>query len=285
MKNKYDRRRRQDDAADDSERHSTSGGDREGGGKEPDTRNATSAGHGNEDETKERQFRKRITILSIVFSGLLLVATSIYTWFAAGQWDVMNDSLKEAKRGSELEYRAYVGVKSVRFIARPNDPATGDIIVTSFNSGRTAGVGTIRGILRVLQESPPEDYPIPAPTTPSSKAVFSPGAEVVINLGAFPTENARPPASSNPPTNEARSQKPTPTPIPTPTPVPTPILEEAPIMIYILGKIEYTDSFRHPRWTKFCFRNIPGTADWKFCPTFNDTDQTYEAKGETANPD
>jgi hypothetical protein len=277
MKDKHDRQHHQSDTASDSERHVASGAARESRGKEPNTPNATSAGHGDKDETKERQFRKRITILSIVFSGLLLVATTVYAWFAGGQWQAMDASLKEIRQNRELEYRAYIGAKGAVFQQRPDNAAWGFVVLTSVNTGRTQpkGGAYIKREVRWLNEPPKDDAAV-SDVSAGSKLPYMPNIEYNTIMGQIPShvadilaENAKATSPSAGPVKQ-----PGPTPSPTPTVIASLIPTEAPQFgpgWYLWGYIKYFDIFDKEHTTKFCFYNRPGTTGFAICPSFNDS--------------
>jgi hypothetical protein len=200
-----------------------------------------------------------------VFNILVLGAILLQAYIYEKQWLSMQASIEETKRNREIEYRAYVVVKGAGLISsQPNSPL-GTVTITTFNSGRTPGVGKIRAVLRILKDSPPEDYPVEI-GEPPSRIVFAPLVDINTRVSALPTE----PVSSPAPEHGKVKHSPVPAP---PAPIlPADLQPATPdrLEIYVLGYIEYTDIFSKTHWTKFCVYNVPGSDKWTFCPTFND---------------
>jgi hypothetical protein len=209
--------------------------------------------------------------IPVLLSAVSLIIAWTYSRYEKSQWESMQASNEEVRRNRELEYRAYVTVKTVRFVPRTDIPQFGDIIVTEFNSGRTPGTGKIVGTMSILAEPPADNAPLPQPEFQST-IVFAPLVDVNTPVGMFPVRQSTDtplPASQQRQPERSRPDKAKPQ---------APVKEEGVNIlegkkIYIYGRIDYTDIFRKTRWTKFCFVNTPGTEAWSFCPTYNATDQ------------
>src|SRR5436305_2050142 len=64
------------------------------------------------DKAKTVRERRAQNWLLVIFTGLVVVVTSVYAYFSYGQWDSMDKSVAETRKNRELEYRAYVGAKA-----------------------------------------------------------------------------------------------------------------------------------------------------------------------------
>jgi|GEM_PF-1407628 len=230
-------------------------------------------------QVKEQNRRERIlgwankwsSILLIVVPGvfnfLVLGAILLQAYIYEKQWNSMQASIEETKRNRELEYRAYVVVKGAGVVPQPNLPL-GRIIVTTFNSGRTPGVGKIKAVLRFLKDSPPEDFPVDI-AEEQSRIMFAPLVDINTPVSLLPIEQPSP--SPSPETGHAKA-KTSPSPAPPTVALPADMQGAAPdrYEFYVFGYIEYIDIFQKTHWTKFCVYNVPGTDRWTYCPTFND---------------
>jgi hypothetical protein len=219
----------------------------------------------------ERRSKALQVIVPSIFSLLILAAIIAQAVIYHRQWKSMQSSLRETQRNREIEYRAYVVVRTATFTPSKDMPGLGlgDITVTEFNSGRTPATGKIQAMLDYRVDSPPEDTPIRLnPNAVRSQIVFAPTVDVNTFVSVWPM--TQPP----PQVNNSRGSKP-PKSSPTPSPVATPAVAVAQKEnIYIFGRIDYIDIFGHPHWTKFCLFNIPESqTGWHFCPTYNSTDQ------------
>lgn len=206
-----------------------------------------------------------LIVVPSVFSLLVLAAILLQAYIYEKQWTSMQASIEETRRNRELEYRAYVVVKGAGVVPQPNLPL-GRIIVTTFNSGRTPGVGKIKAVLRFLKDSPPEDFPVDI-TEEQSRIVFAPLVDINTPVSLLPIEQPSP--STSPGTEHGKVS---PSPAPPAAALPADMQPATPdrYEFYVLGYIEYTDIFQKTHWTKFCVYNVPGTDRWTFCPTFND---------------
>jgi hypothetical protein len=81
-----------------------------------------------------------------------------------------------------------------------------------------------------------------------------------------------PPAQTQPSPQPSSQQK---TPVASPTPTAQPAVAEPPSNAkfwYVYGVVTYDDVFGDHHRTKFCYRAIPGTGVWFYCPTYNEAD-------------
>src|SRR5260370_31647166 len=107
MKNKNTAPRQQTHAQQEPHGHTVPNSTEGVGHHQPNAADAAQTSDADKAETaKYRHLQKRIMVLSIIFSGLLLIATSVYAYFAWGQWRSMDNSLIEIRQNRELEYRA-----------------------------------------------------------------------------------------------------------------------------------------------------------------------------------
>lgn len=208
--------------------------------------------------------------LMVIFTGLILFVTAVYSVFSYGQWDSMDRSIGEAQKSRELEYRAYVGAKGAVFTQRADNPAWGDVNLIILNSGRTPiREGKMRRVFERRDAPPPENTLINEEINPGSKIVFIPQIEYSHRVGAIPTGLADVLVRSNVPSPQKR---------PIEVPAPSPILPSLtpPEMPdfgpgwYVYGIIDYKDIFDKWHITRFCFYIAPKTASFVQCPTFND---------------
>jgi hypothetical protein len=197
-------------------------------------------------------FLQVVVIIILVFHGYLLNR----------HWQAMTDSIDETKRNRELEYRAYVGMKSVKLVPRTNNPVIGDIIVAIANTGRTpAKITRVQAQLRD-RESPIPDNPVydTGDGFPST-AVLAPQVDIEISIAPIATSEAdKVLAARNQQANKSQIAL---------TNVPPPIIVTSK-KFYAYGLIEYTDIFGKPHSTKFCVVNTPGTGSWVSCSNYND---------------
>jgi hypothetical protein len=210
-------------------------------------------------------------LFQIAFAALVIIVTCIYTWYASRQWEAMQSGIKETQQNRELEYRAYVGVRGVAFQPRADNPAWGNVILVSINTGRTPGLeGKIRQIVEKRDTPVPENTVINEPEHPGSKIVYFPSIEMQTNMGMITTNVADIIMAS--PINPNAKAKPSVIPI-QPTVIPNlipPIMPSSTVGYYVYGIIEYRDIFNKAHQTKFCFIGAPGTNTFGWCTTFND---------------
>jgi hypothetical protein len=209
-----------------------------------------------------------LVVVPSVFSFLVLAAILLQAYIYEKQWNSMQASIDETRRNREIEYRAYVVVKSAGIVPQQNLPL-GAITITTFNSGRTPGVGKIKAIFRPLKDSPPEDFPVEI-NEEQSRIIFAPLVDVSTRVSLIPVEQ---PNSIPSPSTAQPKPKTSPPPAPPAAPaIPADMQIAAPDRweYYVFGYIEYTDIFYKTHWTKFCVYNVPGTPHWTYCPTFND---------------
>lgn len=203
---------------------------------------------------------------------ILSVLTFAVVVFSAIQW-------WEYRNTRELEYRAYVVAKGVIFRPNAQNPAYGDIYIVCVNTGRTPALKGNIIIGDVTQrESPiPEDTVINPPEKLPSQNIFAPQLESVQLVGYIGTSEAdkllRAEQAQSTTDNTQKRTTATPAPLTAPTPslIPPKDMEaETKKYFYAYGMITYEDIFKRPHRTRFCFYIIPGTSEWKTCPTFND---------------
>jgi hypothetical protein len=181
--------------------------------------------------------------------------------------------LEETRLNRELEYRAFVVVKGTVFTPNPQNPAYGDLFIVCINTGRTPALNgkILVGGIEPRESAIPEETTINQPDKPPSMNIFAPQIDRVQQIGLIGTGEAdklvQQAATGKPP-----STNPTPAPAPTPSLVMPSVENRAGKQIYAYGIVTYDDIFGKHHWTKFCFLNTPGTADWHICPTFNGTD-------------
>jgi len=208
-----------------------------------------------------------LVVVPSIFSGLVLAAILLQAYIYEKQWRSMQASIDETRRNREIEYRAYVVVKSAGVVPQQNLPL-GAITITTFNSGRTPGVGKIKAIFRPLQDSPPEDFPVDI-NEQQSRIIFAPLVDVNTRVSLLPIERPNPilsPGTAQPKAKTGPPPAPPALAVPADMQIATPDRWE----YYVFGYIEYTDIFNKTHWTKFCVYNVPGSDRWSFCPTFND---------------
>lgn len=197
-------------------------------------------------------FLQVVVIIILVFHGYLLNK----------HWQAMTDSIDETRRNRELEYRAYVAMKSVKLVPRTNNPVIGDVIISIANTGRTpAKITKVQAQLKD-RESPIPDNPVyDAGDGFPSIAVLAPQVDIEINVAPIATSEAdKVLAASNQQADKSKSAS---------TSVPLPIIVTSK-KFYAYGLIEYTDIFGKPHSTKFCVVNTPGTGSWINCSNYND---------------
>jgi hypothetical protein len=188
------------------------------------------------------------------------------------QWQAMQDSIAETQKTRELEYRAYVGAKGAVFVTRKDNPAWGDVVLVSVNTGRTPGrEGKLRPVLEHRDAPPPDDTVINQPAHAGSKIVFTPSIDFQTSAGQIPTQLAdilvnQAVAPVSKPSTVQPVAKPLPAPIASLNPPKGIEFGEG---HYLYGIIDYVDIFDKPHSTKFCFFIAPGSSTFIQCPTFN----------------
>ncbi len=196
----------------------------------------------------ENKISRWLHNMANIFNIVLVLVTSTYAYITYEQMKIMNLSLDETKVSRELEYKAYVGIKDCILIKHPDNSSLADLNIKFINTGRTPGLD---GKIRVKVEA--RETPVPEQSDISlkddaviSKLVLFPQVEYTNKAGTLET-------------NEAHSLL---------TKQPKVIVESR--KNYVYGVIEYSDIFNKPHKTRFCYQNIPLTAEWNLCPTFND---------------
>lgn len=211
----------------------------------------------------------------VIFIGLIFLVTCVYSIFSYGQWTSMDKALLETRRNRELEYRAYVVVKSAQLISEPANPAIGNVFVTAVNTGRTPGLnGKVLTEMKFQENPPPESTVLNPPDQTPSRTIFAPQIEIVKAAGSLPTDEARKIREAEAqalPTDDRPKRAAIPAPTVTPKSTPAPFVYQGNKKIYVYGILTYDDIFGNHRWTKFCFVNTPGTSLWWHCQTFNDS--------------
>jgi hypothetical protein len=204
--------------------------------------------------------------LIVIFTGVIAIATIVYSYFGYGQWTSMDKALTETQKNRELEYRAYISAKGALFQPRKDNPAWADIILITGNTGRTpVRDAKMKRVLEHRDAPPPEETIINEATHPGSKILYVPLIDYTTSCGAVTTRVAD--ILANP--QSTPSIQPTPMPnVPSLTP---PEILRFGDGWYLYGIIEYKDIFDKPHWTKFCFYlAAPGGSIFAQCPTFND---------------
>ncbi len=195
---------------------------------------------------------------------MVVLVTSVYAFFSYGQWTTMDKSIEEMRQNRELEYRAYVGVKGVVFQQRADNPAWGDVILLSVNTGRTPALeGRVRRVIERRDSPPPDGTVINDPEHVGSKIIYVPSLDFTTTLGMIGTSVADQLVT---PKETKPKGSPTP-PVASLTPPQSTLFSEG---WYAYGIIEYKDIFSKPHATKFCYFNLPSTRDFYPCPTFNE---------------
>ena len=195
------------------------------------------------------------------YSQIILSAlTFAVLIFTALQWNDYRDTRK-------LEYRAYVAVKGVALVTRPQEPNTSDLIVKYVNTGRTPGLkATIQANLEARETPISDEVSYNSNDVFRSKMVLFPQTDVQTILGSqtdappipIPTQTTIPSVTNS------HSQKQI-----TPDTPPVKVIVQTK-KYYAYGIIEYEDVFGHKHWTKFCYLNTPGTREWLNCANYND---------------
>jgi hypothetical protein len=277
MKGKHDRQGHQGEAASDSQRSGPPAVHNTAHSHQPDAGDAANQSRDDEASAKDRQFRKVNMVLTLIFTGVLALCTAIYVWFAGGQWQAMDASLKEIRINREMEYRAYVGAKGAVFQPIPGNPAYATVTLVSINTGRTpvrSGT-TIKRKLELRNEPPPDDTVL-TEAGPHSKIAYLPNIEYTTYIGALQTGVADILKAQQ---TLAAQGAPVPQPAakssPSPQGVAPSLTPPEPYSFgtgyYLYGIIDYKDIFDRPHWTKFCFYIAPRTSAFALCPTFNDS--------------
>lgn len=184
--------------------------------------------------------------------------------FTAIQW-------WESRRTREMEYRAYVGVKGVVLIKRPNDPQVSDLIVLYANTGRTPGLnGVIKTGWQPRESQLPDNVSYETDDVFHSKMALFPQLDMQTTINSQPSGDAPnpPPSASTTPAAEGSAS--------------TAVVKQQPLNVppvkvivqtrkyYAYGRIDYEDVFGRPHTTKFCYVNTPGTREWIQCGNYND---------------
>ncbi|MGD1155048.1 MAG: hypothetical protein ABSA41_04400 [Terriglobia bacterium] len=199
--------------------------------------------------------------------------------------------MDETRTNRELEYRAYVGAKAAVLVPRTDNPAWAEVVIISTNTGRTPALnGRMRYQIEKRQNPLPEDTKLNQPDVQGGKTVYLSLVDMSTTIGLIGTTVADVlmTTQTNPTTqNAARPTKPpkqaqiVPPPA-TPSLTPPETLHSF-VGWYAYGIIDYTDIFGRPHWTKFYFFNLPGTATWVSCPSFNDTDTQQNKAQDNPN--
>lgn len=200
---------------------------------------------------------------------------SILTFFvlviAVFQW-------RETQETRELEFRAYVAAKTALFVARQDNPAYGDVLLLTVNTGRTpAKNATLRRVLE-MRDSPPPDSLIFNPSERlGSQLIYVPSLDLQTKVGSLPTgiadqliNQAGKPTSSSNVRASASPSSPNATGS-TPSLVPPKSIEFGK-GAYLYGIIDYKDIFDASHKTQFCFYLAAGAQDFINCPNFNYSD-------------
>jgi hypothetical protein len=206
-------------------------------------------------------------ILSSVTAILtaLMVITLIYHGLQfERQWNAMRDSISETKRSRELEYRAYVGVKSVYISPQFSNAAEGKAMIVYSNTGRTPAFNTTIRVDHSMRETPiPEDTSFPAADIQLSKAIMMPLTDMFVDAGVIPIMVV----ATGPVTTPAVPKIIQTEPFPSSSPTATNKMFKG--QWYVYGVIEYDDIFGQHHRTKFCSYNVWGQSVFFPCPGYN----------------
>ncbi|MFN0108589.1 MAG: hypothetical protein ACKVZH_07010 [Blastocatellia bacterium] len=175
----------------------------------------------------------------------------------------------ETREARRLEYRAYIAVKGVALVPRPDDPQTSDLIVRYTNTGRTPGLNGIIKTNLESRETPLSDNPsYESRDVFRSKLVLSSQIDIQTMIASQTVDNTSNLAASfgkqGSPVNSSLPTKQIPPDVP-----PVKVIVQTK-KYYVYGLIEYEDIFGQAHWTKFCYVNTPGTKDWINCAGYND---------------
>jgi hypothetical protein len=245
-------------------------------GQQPNAQRATSQGDDTQTKVNEQRLQRTHMMLMLIFTGALVVVTGAYAWFAGGQWQATDATLKEIRQSRKLEFRAYVGAKAIIMQPRNDNPAFADLYLSSINTGRTS----IQGRAEIAKEIQFRDAPPPDDSVPQTKGgsgtAYIPNIEYTGYIGLLPTKAADEIAQKVQAVANAEPV-PTPTPVLKTSPTPPPASLKVPEMPaegkgwYVYGIISYRDTFGDAHQTKFCFYNKPGTSWFALCSTFNES--------------
>jgi hypothetical protein len=195
-----------------------------------------------------------------VFSGLLFLATLVYTVFAGLQWDI-------TKRALQADQRAWLLPNLISFNIEPQKPPVAEFIIQ--NTGKTPALNlnvVFRMELLDPQAAPRFDYSPPLITGGGGPVLFpnAPYAHFGVALlhqieGANSVE---------------------------PMPLTEPLLSKwnnRELMFVVYGRLEYRDNYGTDHWAKFCFHrvNLPNNAfsgstaplAMRECSDYNDVDR------------
>ena len=159
--------------------------------------------------------------------------------FSFLEWRSLRNAQEELRKTQQMEARAYVVVKGAAEQPNAGDRKWATVVVTSINTGRTPA---LNGQFEYILEH--RDTPVPEGTVMNQrdwsehKTVFPPSLEITKEVGKIEKGAGSAGAGA---TSGA----------------------------YVYGLIEYDDVFRVHHWTKFCFVQAAGTAEWRRCGTFN----------------
>ncbi|HUJ39556.1 MAG TPA: hypothetical protein VLW54_03340 [Candidatus Acidoferrales bacterium] len=168
--------------------------------------------------------------------ALLLLLTCVLSLL---EWRSLRNGQEELRKIEQLQARAYVAVKGAEKHPKPGDAKWAEVTVTSINTGRTPA---LNGQFEYILEH--RDTPVPEGTVMNQrdwsghKTVFPPSLEITKDVGMIETGAGSGQAG-------AASGE------------------------YVYGLIEYDDVFQVHHWTKFCFVQATGAAEWRRCATFN----------------
>jgi len=271
-----------------------------GNGQEGQTKNDGSAEHQTQHEVagmpqQRERFTERLpkwtdkwnsvlqvivpSILSLMILSAIIVQAVIYHW----QWRSMQASIEETQKNRELEYRAYVGAKGALYVPRSDNPAYGNVILVSVNTGRT-GVRElkIRKALEPRDSSPPDTTEVKDDGSGlTSKIAYLPNIEYRSYMGVIETQLADILRAQQ--TLAAQGISTAPAPTPQKKSANEPMGNQGPVAslsvppmpefgkgYYLYGVIEYKDIFSKLHSTRFCFFIPPKSSEFLACPTFND---------------
>jgi hypothetical protein len=193
-------------------------------------------------------------VLTLIFSGLLVIATWTYTIYSRKQLDavteqarLMNEGLKESVKTRELENAAFIGTKGAKWNQPLHVGEWQKISVTIINTGKTPAFNLKVEQGWVFQEAEPTDLNMQQRGPASGIATVIPGVD---NLIEFYIPNL---------TEEDVSA-----------------ITNFKKLITVYGKIKYDDIFGKPHWTNFCLTHHPTTEVFDICTKGNESDYQYQ---------
>jgi hypothetical protein len=195
-------------------------------------------------ETKSEQ-TPEITFLGIKPGEVMLVLVTFWLVF------VTRDLVNEAKASSEKRLRAYISVRIEQSPDIDND-SFAELTILFKNSGQTPAYN-VRYPTGYTSDLPNFDCPEPPATLVRERAIFDPGEERRVTL------------RFSEPLSAADKDA----------------IQTGAKLIFVFGKITFTDAFGNNRWRTFCLMH---GGQWRgrrmfWRPEGNDTSESEELEG------